>query len=193
MPPMPWNFIFSRTMYFKLFSWFFRFNMVYHCAVADCKSHDSKRLRPDVHPWMQGVTWVKFPKDPTTLARWKRLIRRGGKSTKENVVDEFKLHRNSRICSRHFDPMDINADGIAKRDPKHFSWNNWGKPSKPRSTSSVNKLDSARKSTADVTPIPLPVYSIVTDVIVPEVGQVQEVTHNKVGKDLVGGKISSMH
>ena len=107
------------------------FRMVYHCAAAQCSSHDAKRARPDVYPWMQEVTWVKFPKDPARLARWKRLLRRGGKS-KENVVDKFIVDRYTRLCSRHFDCSDI-VDGTAKCDPKYFTWNNWGKPTKTRS------------------------------------------------------------
>ncbi len=163
--------------------------MVYHCAVAECKSHDAKRLRPDIHPWMQSVTWVKFPKKQTDRNRWKKLIRRGGKG-KENVVDLFELHRNSRVCSRHFDHVDI-ENGVAKRDPHYFAWNNWGQPAKPRTSLATQKLDDARQISGAAVSLPLevPVYNLVSDIAVPEISQQEEVaTQIKTKKGLVGGE-----
>ena len=163
--------------------------MVYHCASAECKSHDAKRARPDIHPLMQDVTWVKFPKDSITLSRWLRLIRRGGKSNKENIVDDFKLHRNARLCSRHFDRCDILDGSHPTGDPKYFAWNNWGKPINPRSTSAMDKLNAGRQAPVTVPNQPLPSYSVQTDMVVPEVSNVEEViSHKKAEKELVGGK-----
>ncbi len=160
--------------------------MGFYCVAAECKSHDDKRRNPEKHPWMQSVTWVKLPKDPTTLKRWTKLIRRGGKPNKENIIDNVTFNRGSRICSRHFDAADID-DGHANSDPKHFAWNNWGKPMKPRSTSAMDKRENVFQLPVNPTPQPLPVYDVVTDVVVPEIA-VEVSSGINVDKELVGGK-----
>ncbi len=54
----------------------------------------------------------------------------------------------------------------------------------------MDKLDGARQSRAAVLSVPeqLPVYDVQTDVIVPEIAGVEELSTNKMEKDLVGGK-----
>ncbi|XP_070538225.1 uncharacterized protein [Ptychodera flava] len=126
--------------------------MVFTCEAAECGSHSRKLKHLDKYPWMSGIRWVKWPRNRLALARWKRLIRREGRSIKgsENdcdfARDVLKLSKRSRLCSLHFDEDQIDDGGFAKGDPKYFAWNNWGKPLQTRSTSTLTKLNAARSS-----------------------------------------------
>ena len=87
---------------------------VFMCEAAQCYSHTSVLKNAG-----------KYPKNDTTMvARWKRLIWQGGKVKDGNVIDELNETRRSRLCSRHFDPADIDMWGNTAADPKHLEWNN---------------------------------------------------------------------
>ncbi len=156
------------------------FIMVFICEAAECFSHSSKQNQVYKYPWMKGLRWVKWPiKNPGTVARWKRLIRREGKTKESNIVDMLKINRRSRLCSRHFDEHDIDMWGNATRDPHYFAWNNWGRPAKPRSRTALKKLDTAR-GYSNFTDISAQVVSeeMITSSVptVPDVGQEIEIS-----------------
>ncbi|XP_041470291.1 uncharacterized protein LOC121419888 [Lytechinus variegatus] len=101
--------------------------MVYLCEAAGCKSHTSKRQNLEKYPWMRDVRWVKFPRDEEARRRWKRLIRRDGPCKYgAKIVKNLVMSRRVRLCSRHFDEIDIDMSGNSSADPKYFAWNNWG-------------------------------------------------------------------
>lgn len=95
--------------------------MVYACVATECVS--DTRKKPSKWPFMKDVTWVKFPKEQHRINRWISLTRR---------ADKFPINKNTRICSRHFDKEEISENGFCSSDPKYFAWNNWGRPTKPR-------------------------------------------------------------
>ena len=96
--------------------------MVYHCAALYCTASTRKVNRHEDYPWMRGVTFHKFPSDKLKQSRWIRLCKRGGKD--KNSEDRFKVIRNSRLCSRHFEHLD--SDGKPVGDPTLWHWNNYG-------------------------------------------------------------------
>ena len=156
--------------------------MVFICEAAQCYSHTSKLKNVEKYPWMKDIKWVKWPrKDTVAVARWKRLIRRGGKVKDGYVVDELNVTRRSRLCSRHFDPGDINMWGNTAADPKYFKWNNWGNPVEPtcRSTGTLSKLAPVQQpepagNTVDIS---------VKTTVVPEIGVASKQINN-IGRKL---------
>nr|XP_054760318.1 uncharacterized protein LOC129266488 [Lytechinus pictus] len=101
--------------------------MVYLCEAAGCNSHTSKRQNLEKYPWMRDVRWVKFPRDEEARRRWKRLIRRDGPCKYgAKIVKNLVMSRRVRLCSRHFDEIDVDKSGYSSADPKYFAWNNWG-------------------------------------------------------------------
>ena len=119
--------------------------MVFTCEAKECFSHSDKLKKPDKYPWMKEVKWVKWPRnDKAAVARWKKLIHRTGK--------QLKINKRSRLCSLHFDRDDYDVWGTPLGDPKYFSWNNWGKPIRERSDSTIEKLDLARRRVGEPHP-----------------------------------------
>ncbi len=95
--------------------------MVYYCLSPECASHSAKAKKLEKYAWMADITWVKFPRDPALVERWKKLLRLGrGDNCKANI------NKRSRLCSRHFDKDQLNVWGVASGFPKYFAWNNWG-------------------------------------------------------------------
>ena len=88
---------------------------------------------------MRGVTFHKFPSDKLKQSRWIRLCKRGGKD--KNSEDRFKVIRNSRLCSRHFEHLD--SDGKPVGDPTLWHWNNYGMSVTARPALAVYKRDAA--------------------------------------------------
>ena len=88
---------------------------------------------------MRGVTFHKFPSDKFKQSRWIRLCKRGGKD--KNSEDRFKVIRNSRLCSRHFEHLD--SDGQPVGDPTLWHWNNYGMSVTARPALAVYKRDTA--------------------------------------------------
>ena len=116
--------------------------MVFYCEAAQCSSHSNKAKRLHIYPFMRGVTWVKFPKDSRSLARWKALCRR---------KDKFEITHKSRMCSRHFDQNQILENGFALGDPKFFLWNDFGQAVKPsRPTTSCEKRACMQGNTSSL-------------------------------------------
>ena len=151
--------------------------MVFTCEAKECFSHSDKLKKPDKYPWMKEVKWVKWPRnDKAAVARWKKLIHRTGK--------QLKINKRSRLCSLHFDRDDYDVWGTPLGDPKYFSWNNWGKPIRERSDSTIEKLDLARRRVGEPHP---PVQSclqthlqVYHQAIVPDIGkEVQVISKQK--------------
>lgn len=172
--------------------------MVFICEAAECYAHTSKQKNLVKYPWMMNIKWVKWPKNCAAIKRWKRLVRREGKTSDGSVIDQLNITRRSRLCSRHFDPEDIDMWGNARSDPKYFKWNNWGNPINPRNTETLVKLAAARQpSLAEATSCTENINmqgsnwatNVDDDDLVPEIGTEVDIAGKSIHKNNIGRKL----
>ena len=119
-----------------------------HCAAVGCTADSRKLKLLGKYPWMDGVTFTKFPTSLSQRRIWYNLLRRGGPNDRMTVENIGKWQR---VCSQHF------VDG--RPTPQHphptlFDYNNFKVSKTPRTPTARTPTGKGFiKSPVNTTPV----------------------------------------
>ncbi|XP_073949548.1 THAP domain-containing protein 2-like [Choristoneura fumiferana] len=73
------------------------------CSFINCgNSHRNTRVS-------EGISFFRFPSDPFRCAEWTSIVAR------EREEELYRPHKNSTVCSIHFDKFDIVGNSQRRR------------------------------------------------------------------------------